>query len=173
MSNRKFRLTRDMVPIQFTQSGQHGATFACPLPRDYESLWAVSDLNTRKSQLQSLAIELGFLARSATYPFENIFFEAGTRSAKFIETELVIRDIHYGEFTGLTGFRIGTNCDSGDAYMTQRGSEWGQLRRINLGFMDSFDPGALFQCHNMDFYWQALLAREFCVRYFNLLVDAY
>lgn len=39
----------------------------------------------------------------------------------------------------------------------------------SFGFSKFFDEKHAFYCHNVDFYWQALLTRELVVKYFNYL----
>ncbi|MFA5365373.1 MAG: hypothetical protein WC325_09370, partial [Candidatus Bathyarchaeia archaeon] len=69
---------------------------------------------------------------------------------------------------GFIGITAGHDVNSGDIYLSTDATyyyEWGFLD----GFKKHLEPHHAFHCHNVDFYWQAILDRAVVVRYFNLL----
>lgn len=161
------QLTNDMVPIHSTEEEYH---FICPLPTDYEKfILQTSSIEEIKKYLSEVVLKINALAKKETGSFINIMIEYQERTEeekKHIKKSLVIEraDVdNRGLFVALAG----KDVSSGNVFLDTRSSIFCDYSAI--GFKEFFESGVSFKCHNVDFYWQALLLRELTVNYFNFL----
>ena len=162
-----FVLTRDMVPIHFTGFEQHGVSFICPLPKGFKKV-IETHYELIISEVDKIVEEINGKAQKKESPFENIMLGYQERSEE--EQKSLLRLFQITEIKAREGVGVyGAYCGhDGDIYLdsaTLDNCEFMTLDPIS----DLFEPNTAFLCHNVDWYWQALLDREFCVRYFNLL----
>ncbi|MFA5080766.1 MAG: hypothetical protein WC472_04080 [Candidatus Paceibacterota bacterium] len=149
-----FTLTNDMVPIHFLPEG---FGFICPLPKKYMIV-----LNASPSlyfEVKKIKEIINQMAKGRISPFENIMLGCCN------ETETIIEDILFynSELRSIvvSGFTIGDVYLNTDSHLV--------CDPCIIGIDYFFEERKTFLCHNIDFYWQALLCRELVVRYFNLL----
>ena len=165
---RSFKLTRDLVPIYFSGFGKGGATFVCPLPIGYKKM--LNNLELITSECKRIKEDINNKVKNVSSPFENILIGYEDRTEReqrrlltnFQITRLMIDN------RGLYGVWAGSDVNSGDIYLSTD-----ILYAYNSGaagaFRELFEEKTAFACHNIDWYWQALLTREFCAEYFNFL----
>jgi hypothetical protein len=159
-----FVLTRDMVPIHFFRLQQHGSDFVCPLPKNYMAA-IQENFDTVNSEIALIQTEINEKAAKEEHPFENILLGyQGEIKENQIPEYFQIGSIYRDKKEGVKKIEIG----NGAVLLVRRSGK--SYRFSTLDFLkELFEPNIAFRCHNIDYYWQALLAREFCVRYFNLL----
>ncbi|MFA5228485.1 MAG: hypothetical protein WC446_01865 [Candidatus Paceibacterota bacterium] len=157
-------LTTDMVPIHI---GTDKCSFVCPLPKGYKkALQEFSEDDLNKELFKIISV-INMLANQEVGPFVNIMIEYEDRKNKeVIKESLLITRIGIDK-RGLYMALAGSDVNSGDIYLDKDASPCCDYTIINLERF--FEEGVAFQCHNVDFYWQALLLRELTVEYFNLL----
>ena len=166
----KFVLTRDMVPIHFTGFEQHGVNFICPLPIGFREI-VKKRSETIRSRISLIVADINENAIKKASPFENIllgYHERTEEEQKKLLQGFQITEVKWDEGRGVFGVWAGGNINSGDIYLDS--SSFSSCEFMTLEpLTDLFEPNTAFFCHNVDWYWQALLTREFCVEYFNLL----
>jgi len=163
----RFVLTRDMVPIHFTGFEQHGVSFICPLPKGFRKV-IETHYELIMSEVARIFEEINKKAQKKETPFENIMLGYQERTKE--EQEKLLQGFQITEIKAREGVGVyGAYCGhDGDIYLdsaTLNNCEFMTLEPLT----DLFEPNTAFLCHNVDRYWQALLTREFCVEYFNLL----
>jgi hypothetical protein len=162
----KFVLTRDMVPIHFSGFERNGASFVCPLPLGFKKVIAANiELITRQAEIIVEDINGKILLQKS--PFKNILFGYQGRTEeeqlKFLRS-LSITEVKIDEKRGV----YSVDVRGGHVSLDQKAID--NCDGITLfPLRELFEANTAFLCHNIDWYWQALLTREFCVRYFNLL----
>jgi len=166
----EFVLTRDMVPIHFSGFQEHGANFVCPLPKGFREV-IKKHSETIRSRISEIVAEINEKALKKSTPFENILLGYQERTKEEQERllkGLQITEVKWDEEQGVYGVWAGGNINSGDIYLDSQSLD-------NCDFItlyplrDLFESDTAFLCHNVDWYWQALLTRELCIEYFNLL----
>ena len=165
---KRFVLTRDMVPIHYIESDGYvrSAPFICPLPKGYQAVFTVFEEEIRKG-VEEIIRDVNKRAHSMVEPFENILIEYQDRTLKEQKKLLSTFEIKHWAFDIRGLYTVSQYSASGDIYLdgdTRRNCEF-----MVSGFEKFFEPNKAFYCHNVDCYWQALMAREVVVRYFNLL----
>ncbi len=157
-------LTTDMVPIHIKEEG---CNFVCPLPRGYKrALQAFSD-GELEERLSKIITIINGLAFNETGPFVNIMIGYEDRSDKDkIKESFHIDRIGINQ-RGLFMALAGRDVNSGDIYLAEDAFPCCDYSVMEIKRF--FEENVAFQCHNVDFYWQALLLRELTVEYFNLL----
>jgi hypothetical protein len=153
-----------MVPIHVSEGN---SSFTCPLPKRYKELLICSqeiaaEIDTLKKQINSEA-----MAESG--PFVNIMIEYRDRTEeqkKELKKMMSLQRLFFDQ-RGLYGALAGFDVNSGDIYLDSNASP--NCDYTVMSFEQFFEDNLAFQCHNVDFYWQALLCRELTVRYFNFL----
>ena len=157
-----FVLTRDMTPIDIGD----GIMFACPLPRGYRAILGSFDV---KEIGQEIANQINFEVQRVISPFENIllgYHERTVEQKKDLLQQFIITNVG-ADNRGVYSVQAGFDVNSGDIYLSS--DEHSSLRPGLYALDYIFEPNVSWRCHNIDFYWQALLTRDFCVRYFNCL----
>ena len=161
-----FVLTRDMVPIHFTGFQEHGATFICPLPKGFKEVLKKHS-ETIRSRISQIADEINEKAKKKEVPFENILLGYQERTEEE-QLKLLqgfqITEVKWEEERGIYSVEV----PGGHAYLDSRSLDSCEFMTL-YPLKELFELGIAFQCHNIDWYWQALLTRELCVEYFNLL----
>jgi len=173
---RRLKLTRDLVPIHYsvTDDYTHQCSFVCPLPRGF--LKAVEKLGSEviKEEILKMIDEINEDAVNRREPFENILLGYYGRSDVELEKLLKSNQISKSHLMirekGLGSVYAGENINSGDIYLSTD-SMCSYDIMIGDAFKDFFEPRTAFHCHNVDYYWQALLTRELVIRYFNFLSE--
>jgi len=163
-----FKLTQDLVPIHHSGSGLEGAIFICPLPKNYENILGDRELITTESK--RIKEEINYKASKSLTPFENILsgYEERTKEEQMkLQHQFKISRVSIDQ-RGVYGVWAGADVNSGDIYLSNNVSK-GYDFIVGEAFKDLFEEKTAFCCHNVDFYWQALLTREFCIEYFNFL----
>lgn len=166
-TQKNFRLTREMVPIQ--NMDNRGYFFVCPLPKGYREA-VEKKLSLIKKGCEKIVEELNAKAAAESSPFENILIEYGdiTEDKRgLLKPHLRIERVTM-DARGVYGVCAGLDWSSGDIYLATNASDYYDFAAADA-FREFFENEASFQCHNVDFSWQALLTREFCIEYFNLL----
>lgn len=162
-------LTRDMVPIHYTDSPVASSNFICPLPKGYKKAIEEMGLVELDNHIATIVRLVNVLAQRKDAPFENILIEYQDRTPK--QQEELLKGFKIERIgidsRGLYSVLAGGSINSGDIYLA---TEQHPSYDFDIdGFEEYFEPETAFCCHNVDFYWQALLTREVVVRYFNLL----
>lgn len=163
-----FILTRDMIPINIDEFGINGVHFACPLPRGFKV--AMEEKNPDIKEVGwEIANQINTEAKQVISPFKNILLGYHNRAdeqKKELLEQFKIEKVSV-DHRGVYGVQAGFDVNSGDIYLSSN-----EFRSFICGLSalnHIFEPSTSWQCHNVDYYWQALLTREFCVRYFNYL----
>jgi len=178
-----FTLTNDFAPIILVEDS--APSFICPLPRGYKI--GLGNLLSKKEVV--LGVEISMFERGCrkiedrvnrkmrTFegPFQNTFF-LGYEERSETELDKLHKSFRIERISvdqrGVFGVWAGPDHSSGDIYLATSETQ-GILDYYYFptadAFCEYFEKGTSFQCHNVDYYWQALLLREFCVEYFNLL----
>jgi len=169
---KKLKLTRDMVPISYTDVSSACCGFICPLPKNYEKVITESNIDVMQSDVEYFVAKINGKALHQEEPFENILIEYQDRTEEQ-QLELLRGfriDRTWFDARGLYAVQAGNSVNSGDIYL---GKEEGSslCMPVSFGFRKHFDEKHAFYCHNVDFYWQALLTRELVVKYFNYLQE--
>lgn len=163
----RFVLTRDMVSIHFTGFEQHGVSFICPLPKGFTKV-IERHYESIMSEVARIFEEINEKAQKKEIPFENIMLGYQERSEE--EQKSLLRLFQITEIKAREGVGVyGVYCGhDGDIYLDSEALDNCEFMTLDP-ISDLFELNTAFLCHNVDWYWQALLTREFCVRYFNLL----
>lgn len=160
-----FTLTQDMVPISISNRGY---SFICPLPKGYKEV-VTKNLSEIKIVSQEIVTVINKQAALKQHPFQNILLGYHRRSKK--EQKKLLKEFKITRVRiddrGVYGVWAGNDSDSGDVYLDSRVLSPCSIHIQSLAHL--FEPNTAFCPHNMDYYWQALLTREFCIRYFNWL----
>ena len=158
-----------MVPISYTDSEIACCGFICPLPKGYEKVLTENNLKIIRADVNYFVAKLNDKVLRQEEPFQNILIEYLDRTEEQ-QDELLrnfrIERVHFDN-RGLFAVQAGTNVNSGDIYLGH--GESTICMPESFGFSKFFDDEHAFFCHNVDFYWQALLTRELTVKYFNYL----
>lgn len=165
-----FILTRDMVPISLSDFGLSGCSFVCPLPKGYRMVTAKQGRENIENISNTIKRDINRQAQERSTPFENIllgYHERTEEQQKELLKNFKIMRVSIDD-RGVYGVWAGGSINSGDIYLNTDASMWYNIMTLKL-LKDSFEHRTAFCCHNVDWYWQALLTREFCVRYFNWL----
>jgi len=164
----RFVLTRDMIPINISEFGINGVHYSCPLPKGYKIVMEEKNLDIKEIGWE-IANQINTEAKQTISPFENIllgYHERTDEQKRELLEQFEIEKVAIDD-RGVYGVQAGFDVNSGDIYLSS--SEF-RSYICGLSALDHlFEPDTSWQCHNVDFYWQALLTREFCVRYFNYL----
>lgn len=150
-------LTNDMVPIHIREGS---CSFVCPLPKGYKEALKNFDL---KSNLHDMIWSINLLANEEVGPFVNIMIGCPSKE------QFVIKEIGIDERGLYMATASGEGFFCGDIFLNNKAYPVCDYSIIDIA--DFFDDEAAFECHNVDYYWQALLLRELAVEYFNLLID--
>lgn len=163
----EFVLTRDMVPIHFSGFKRDGVNFVCPLPRGFKK--AIREhYKTIAREVARIIEEIHKKTLRKESPFENIMLGYQERTEEEQEELLqsfLIIDAKMREDVGVYSLYI---THEGGPYLDQSTPNYYEFMTLEP-LRELFEPHVAFHCHNVDWYWQALLTREFCVMYFNLL----
>ena len=164
---KSFVLTRDMIPININEFGMNGFDFSCPLPREFKVAMEEKDPDIEEIA-HEIMNQINAEAKCAAPPFENILLGYHDRTDKQkieLLKQFEIEEIPV-DYRG--AYSVHTSImDRSGVYLS---SNKFHSYICGLPALDHiFEPYTSWQCHNMDSYWQALLTREFCVRYFNYL----
>ncbi len=170
-----FVLTQDLIPILLTRETSEmrsGCAFACPLPKGYKEVIERADFKEFSEMCEKIKNEIHIRVAKCAHPFQNIFFGYEDRTKE--QRELLLKNfkierIHIDN-RGVYSVWAGGDVNSGDVYMSTNldfNNFW--FCRFFEPFSEFLEPQTGFACHNMDYYWQALLTREFCIEYFNWL----
>jgi len=166
---KKFVLTRDMCPIHYNARDKEqpsSAIFMCPLPLGFKDIVS-KHLPELQEKIAKIVNAVNSKMLNLEPPFENILIEYQDRSEKD-QIELLdgfqIKDAMI-DHRGL--YVVAIHGAYGDVYLDSNAHQYSDF--VSHGFRRFFEPGVAFQCHNVDYYWQALLTREVVVKYFNLL----
>jgi len=170
--NKQIVLTRDMVPIHISGSMTHSCNFVCPLPKNYKIVIQKYPQETF-DLIMYFVDKINEMAESQKFPFVNILYEYYDRTK--MEQDNLLKQFRlqkrltfFDNERGLTGTWAGGDINSGDIYLSCEDVSLSSDISVR-GLKDYFEPGIAFFCHNIDFYWQALLTRELCIWYYNLL----
>ena len=161
---KEFVLDRKMVPIYRSEGPQMGSYhFVCPLPKGYKR--SLTNIVLIKKECDSIIEKLNQRATEKLHPFENILSEYDNREEKRkdIKIGMVLIDSR-----GVYGVWAGSDVNSGDVYLSTDSTYYYDFEAAKK-FRDFFEKKGAFHCHNMDYYWQAILTQEFCIAYFNFL----
>ncbi len=163
-----FVLTRDMIPIDIDNFKRNGVHFTCPLPKGFKVALEKKCPDIKEIG-REIVDQINTEAKRVIPPFENIFLGYHGRTdeqKKDLLKQFKIEEISV-DYRGVYGVQAGFDVNSGDIHLSSHDFH---SFICGLSALDHiFEPSASWQCHNVDFYWQALLTREFCVRYFNYL----
>jgi len=166
-----FILTQDMVPIWISDFEKRGCSFVCPLPKDYKKV-VESNLEEVEIVSEKFTADINNQAGLKNPPFQNILLGYHDRlksDEKKLLKNFEIKRVHIDK-RGVYGVWASGDVNCGDIYLN---SNYKSRFLPNQFILDSlshlFEPSVAFCCHNIDYYWQALLTREFCIRYFNWL----
>jgi len=166
-----FILTRDMVPIIFSGLQEHGCSFVCPLPKGFRMVTAKQGREAIENISNTIKRDINRQAQKCSTPFENILLGYYERTEEQ-QKELLLKNFKIMRMSiddwGVYGVWAGGDVNSGDIYLDSNASKWYNTMTLEP-FKDLFEPLVAFCCHNVDWYWQALLTREFCIKYFNWL----
>ena len=165
-----FVLTIDMVPIDVDMNESFGCIFTCPLPKGYREI-VKNNLEEIDVISKDFVTIINKEAALKHPPFQNILLGYHERSEK--EQKELLKGFKimqvYTDNRGVYGVWAGGNVNSGDIHLdSSAGSYCGRIIAA-APFHQFFEPKVAFCCHNIDYYWQALLTREFCLKYFNWL----
>jgi len=149
-----FTLTNDMVPIHFLPEC---FGFICPLPRGY--MEAIADFPDLHFKIENIKESINRAAKGKISPFENLLLGCGNK------TETMIEVINFSSNELRGAFVEGAT--TGDVYLNTDAHLVCDPDVCKINYL--FEKRKAFECHNIDFYWQALLCRELVVQYFNLL----
>lgn len=170
MKLKPFVLTRDMAPIHYIsfENDQKRVAFICPLPMDYKKVIENEALRKRLWKgVTDIIKNVNAKALKLESPFENMLVEYSDRSEK--DQAELLKNFQIKEYNlddrGL--YCVANWGAEGDIYLD--GNTMHSCDFLVDGFREFFEPRIAFQCHNVDYYWQALLTREVVVEYFNLL----
>ena len=163
-----FVLTRDMCPIHYDiDAGRSYAHFVCPLPLGYRKIIA-EKLETLREGTDAIIKSVNAKALKAEPPFQNILVEYRSRKKQdqlSLLNGFQIQDIGFNNSRGL--YSLAIHGAYGDIYLNENTLH--NCDHAILPFKEFFEPNVAFHCHNVDYYWQALLTRETVVQYFNLI----
>jgi hypothetical protein len=168
-NKKKIVLTRDLVPIHIRQSDQHSAMFTCPLPANYlELLKKVSPKELSKA-VENIIEDVNSKAERMEEPFQNILlgYEGRSDWKELLSRNFKIRFWHFDN-RGL--YVVSIHGAEGDIYISTEAGMKCDSCVYDIAD-EYFDKDYAFYCHNMDYYWQALMVREVLIRYFNFLVS--
>jgi hypothetical protein len=175
---RKFVLLNEMVPVHFVRRDvagssfrSHSVGFVCPLPVGYKRVLQekVEDLHV---ETMNMIGEVESLMHMGQGSFVNLFPEYKRKDEELekLRRGFSFSHVLFSRERGLSGITAGNDVNSGDIYLAEQTSCSCYYEFITLdGFKDLFEPRTAWYCHNVDYYWQALMDREVAVRYFNIL----
>ena len=165
---KKFVLTRDMCPIHYSNdNGRSYAHFVCPLPLGYREIIA-ENLERLREGVDAIIKSVNEKALKREPPFQNILVEYRTRKEEdqlSLLPSFQIQDVGFNESRAL--YSVAIHGAYGDIYLDEKTIH--NSDSAIFPFREFFEPNVAFHCHNVDYYWQALLTREVVVQYFNLL----
>lgn len=164
---RTFILTRDMVPISFAKKGAE-TFFICPLPRGCQMF--IQNFKALTEACEQIKNRINEKARKQEPPFENILFGFGALqndAQKKILDGVQISRVLIDE-NGVSAIHIGTDAMRSDVYLTIDTPFWYDFTTQEL-FKEFFEQRTAFMCGNINILGHALVAREFCVEYFNMI----
>jgi len=157
-----------MCPIHYTvEEMARYAHFVCPLPLGYRKI-IVQNLAKLQGEIALLVKSVNSRALKLESPFQNILIEYQDRDEqgqKSLLQGFQIRDIGFNQ-RGL--YSVAIHGAYGDIYLDEKTIQ--NCDSAIFAFKHFFEPNVAFHCHNVDYYWQALLTREVAVEYFNLLL---
>jgi hypothetical protein len=167
---KRFVLTRDMCPIHYVNrdGNDMSVAFICPLPLGFGEIVATVKAELLCYEIDAIVRAVNKKALAMEEPFQNILIEYSERKEeqqKDLLKGFQIQDIGI-DHRGL--YSVAVHGAYGDVYLD--GSSMQNSEIIVQGFRKFFEPQTAWQCHNVDYYWQALLTREVVVDYFNLLM---
>ncbi|MFH1657379.1 MAG: hypothetical protein ABH919_02830 [bacterium] len=164
-----FVLTRDMCPIKGTNI-IGGFNFFCPVPRGIEGIIKRKGKKIERA-LGIFRFELAWVAEKRKSPFKNILLEDRGKN-RLLQQKLLksfkIEKIKMDANKGLCFVRVGSDKNSGIIRLVSDRIDW--YEHLPLCFVrDFFEPEMGLYCDTAEHYWQALIGRELCVKYFNLV----
>jgi hypothetical protein len=166
---KRFVLTRDMCPIHYVHRDKDfSVAFICPLPLEFRQIVAAVKAELFVAEIDAIVRSVNSKALSMQEPFQNILIEYQDRTEeeqKDLLKGFQIREIGI-DHRGL--YSVAVHGAYGDIYLDSQSMD--NCDFIIEGFKQFFEPQTSWQCHNVDYYWQALLTREVVVEYFNLLM---
>ena len=165
IKQREFILTRDMIQISIGDDFV-SAAFTCPLPKGYKIALGHLDGDLR-AEVDSIKEGINEKAGRLKDPFQNLllgYHDRDREGRKSLLKMFKIERISIDD-RGVYEVVAGGDVNSGDIYLSMGSPFFAFLSP----FKHLLDENVSFCCHNVDFYWQALLTREFCVEYFNFL----
>lgn len=161
------RFHREFAPIHYTKRDAHGAGFICPLPKGWKRV-IEEDYEYVRAEIEKIVKEINRQFQNLEHPFENVFMWLDTPEEKRkLAQGTELTHLQMDSERGLTAVWAGSNINSGDIYLSK---DCSNTYDFNVHAMaDFFDNEYAFFCHNVDNYWQAVMTRELCYRYYNLL----
>jgi hypothetical protein len=167
----RFVLTRDMVPIHYSvRDNNYSATFICPLPQGYVEILKKIPGQKLFDAVAEFVKEVNDKAERLEEPFQNILLGYEDRDEdeknSLLKNNFKIRDWNFDQ-RGL--YVVSIHAAEGDAYLSNTESMKCDFCIYDLA-EKYLDHEYAFYCHNMDYYWQALMVREVLIKYFNFLV---
>jgi len=172
IDQKKFVLTEDMVPIFVSDiANMHGCNFICPLPKGSKELLEKTNMETIEKTANKIKDRINKIASEQKHPFENILLGYHSRTEEEQRELLKGLKIHQVvvDHRGVYGVWAGGNVNSGDIYLASNPHRCCDFHISGIEGQGIFESNMAFCCHNIDFYWQALLTRAFVIAYFNLL----
>ncbi|MFA6348371.1 MAG: hypothetical protein WCX30_02990 [Candidatus Paceibacterota bacterium] len=151
---KNFTLTNDLVPIHFLPES-YG--FICPLPRGY--IKAIANSPDLCLEIEIIKESINLAAKEKISPFENLLLGCDSKTEAIIECFTFFNNELFSAFV--------EGNTMGDVYLNTDTHLVCDPDICEIDYL--FEIGKAFECHNVDYYWQALLLRELVVRYFNLL----
>lgn len=167
---KRFVLTRDLCPIHYVNrdGNDMSVAFICPLPLGFQEIVDAVKAELFCYEVDAIGRAVNKRALAMEEPFQNILIEYQDRTDQEQEDLLKgfqLRDISI-DHRGL--YSVAVHGAYGDIYLDSQ--TMNNCDFVVEGFRKFFEPRTAWQCHNVDYYWQALLTREVVVDYFNLLM---
>jgi len=168
-SQNEFVLTNDITPIAIRRLGIDGCSFKGPLPLGTRKFFESEKISASefRNSVSGIVMSINKEIASEKPPFQNIFLGYHDRSLgdrKHLLGLFAISDALIDD-RGVYAVEIGSRENA--IYLNSGDCDWKISDIAALSHL--FEPDLCWECKHLDAYWQALLAREFAVRYFNLL----
>lgn len=162
-------LTRDMVPIWM-----RGCRFVCPLPKGWTEVIAQHGNEVQTETMKAL-VAINKKAKKLKPPFENLMYGYEERTEEQQEWlkgqfKLNPKQLLFDDYRGMYGAYAGGDPSSGDIYLNSgQGGVGFDNCDMCIDVLSKYFAPEAFYCHNVDFYWQALLLRELCLNYYHIV----
>jgi hypothetical protein len=170
LTQEKFVLTSDMVPIHFPESQLVGYHFLCPLPQGYKEV--VRSLNAKylcegiQRDINNKVFKIIphiYYAGKLTKPD---FKPQGKKALDHFS----IGDVDYNDASGLLCVWSGDITANDRSFASlELDSEHSCEERLLDPLTVFFEESACLRAFDCKHYWQTLLLRQYCIEYFNAL----